>query len=222
MAKGATGPGRTMIEITEVRVTLFEDPRLKGYASIVLDGQFVVRGIKIIGGKKGRLFVAMGALVASSMTNLSVPYILQKVVDKATTFRPSELDTARPGPFGNMTFHSFLLSVVGFFAAGATASFLRVYSLDMVQMNISRRLRSRLVGNVLHQDMEFFDEHKNVSATTLVHLANDVETVANLVTEKTARLLRGLNSTLGGTCMLLYISPKLTLCLLYTSDAADD
>ena len=164
--------------------------------------------------EKGRLFVAMGALVASSITNLSVPYILQKVVDKATTFRPSELDTARPGPFGSMTFHHFLLSVVGFFAAGATASFLRVYSLDMVQTNISRRLRSRLVGNVLQQDMEFFDEHKNVSATTLVHLANDVETVANLVTEKTARLLRGLNSTLGGTCMLLYISPKLTLASL--------
>jgi len=56
---GATGPGGTMIEITEVRVTLFEDPRLKGYASIALDARFVVRGIKIIAGKGGRLFVAM-------------------------------------------------------------------------------------------------------------------------------------------------------------------
>merc|ERR1711871_40233 len=80
--------------------------------------------------------------------------------------------------------------------------------------SIARRLRTRLVSNVLKQKMAFFDERKNVGADTLVHLANDVETVAEIVTEKSARLLRGLNSTIGGATMLFYISPKLTLATL--------
>ena len=48
-----------MIRITEIRVTPKEDARLKGYASLTLDGVFVIRGLKIIEGKTGRLFVAM-------------------------------------------------------------------------------------------------------------------------------------------------------------------
>jgi len=48
------------MEITEVRVTLRENPekRLKAYATVTFDHCFVVRNIKIIEGKNG-LFVAM-------------------------------------------------------------------------------------------------------------------------------------------------------------------
>jgi stage V sporulation protein G len=48
-----------MIEITEIRVTPLDDPKLKAYATIVLAGVFAVRGLKIVAGKGGRLFVAM-------------------------------------------------------------------------------------------------------------------------------------------------------------------
>lgn len=48
------------MNITEVRIKLVRDPRdkLRGFASITIDGQLVVRDIKIIEGGKG-LFVAM-------------------------------------------------------------------------------------------------------------------------------------------------------------------
>ncbi len=52
-------PNGDMIRITEIRITPKEDARLKAYASLTLDGVFVVRGLKIIEGKTGRLFVAM-------------------------------------------------------------------------------------------------------------------------------------------------------------------
>jgi stage V sporulation protein G len=48
-----------MIRITEVRVTPKSDARLRAFASVTLDGVFVIRGLKIIEGKEGRLFVAM-------------------------------------------------------------------------------------------------------------------------------------------------------------------
>ena len=47
------------IEITEVRVSLREDAKLKAFASITLANLFVIRGLKIIEGTKNRMFVAM-------------------------------------------------------------------------------------------------------------------------------------------------------------------
>jgi stage V sporulation protein G len=46
------------MKITEVRVSLREDAKLKAFASITLDDSFVIRGLKIIEGKTGT-FVAM-------------------------------------------------------------------------------------------------------------------------------------------------------------------
>ena len=46
------------MEITEIRISLREDNKLKAFASITLDNCFVIRGLKIIEGAKG-VFVAM-------------------------------------------------------------------------------------------------------------------------------------------------------------------
>jgi stage V sporulation protein G len=46
------------MEITEIRISLRDDNKLKAFASITLDNCFVVRGLKIIEGAKG-VFVAM-------------------------------------------------------------------------------------------------------------------------------------------------------------------
>jgi stage V sporulation protein G len=47
-----------MIEITEIRVSLRTDDKLKAFVSITLNDSFVIRGLKIIRGNSG-LFVAM-------------------------------------------------------------------------------------------------------------------------------------------------------------------
>src|SRR5207253_11069993 len=47
-----------MIEITEVRVSLRNDEKLRAFVSITLNDSFVIRGLKIIRGNSG-LFVAM-------------------------------------------------------------------------------------------------------------------------------------------------------------------
>ena len=46
------------MNITEVRISLRDDAKLKAFASITLDNCFVVRGLKIIEGKTGT-FIAM-------------------------------------------------------------------------------------------------------------------------------------------------------------------
>ena len=47
-----------MIQITEVRVSLRNDEKLKAFVSVTLNDSFVIRGLKIIRGNSG-LFVAM-------------------------------------------------------------------------------------------------------------------------------------------------------------------
>ena len=46
------------MKITEVRVSLRDDDKLKAFVTITIDSCFVVRGLKIIRGNKG-MFVAM-------------------------------------------------------------------------------------------------------------------------------------------------------------------
>ena len=46
------------MEITEVRITLRNEEKLKAFASITFDNVFVVRGLKVINGSRG-YFVSM-------------------------------------------------------------------------------------------------------------------------------------------------------------------
>lgn len=46
------------MEITEVKITLRNEEKLKGFANITLDDQIVIRGLKIIAGPHG-FFVSM-------------------------------------------------------------------------------------------------------------------------------------------------------------------
>jgi stage V sporulation protein G len=48
-----------MLRITEVRVSLRDDAKLKAFASITLEDCFVIRGLKVIEGNNSRMFVAM-------------------------------------------------------------------------------------------------------------------------------------------------------------------
>ncbi|MEZ5357871.1 MAG: SpoVG family protein [Candidatus Zixiibacteriota bacterium] len=46
------------MEITEIRITLRNEEKLKGFANVTFDNSFVVRGLKIIAGNTG-YFVSM-------------------------------------------------------------------------------------------------------------------------------------------------------------------
>ena len=47
------------MQITEIRIALRNDDKLKAFVSVTFDDAFVVRGMKIIEGKDEHLFVAM-------------------------------------------------------------------------------------------------------------------------------------------------------------------
>ena len=77
-----------MIEITEVRVSLRSDEKLKAFVSITLNNAFVIRGLKVIHGNNG-LFVAMPSRkrpdgqhqdLAHPINDATRKYLTQKVL----------------------------------------------------------------------------------------------------------------------------------------------
>jgi len=50
--------GGRIVEITEVRIILRDEDKLKGFANVTFDNAFVVRGMKIIAGNNG-YFISM-------------------------------------------------------------------------------------------------------------------------------------------------------------------
>jgi stage V sporulation protein G len=50
--------GGQIVEITEVRIILRDEAKLRGFANVTFDNAFVVRGMKIISGANG-YFVSM-------------------------------------------------------------------------------------------------------------------------------------------------------------------
>ena len=45
--------------ITDIRILLVDDPRLKAFATVTFDHVFVVKGLKVILGKTDHIFLAM-------------------------------------------------------------------------------------------------------------------------------------------------------------------
>jgi stage V sporulation protein G len=86
------------VEITEVRVTLRNEDKLKAFANVTFDDEFVIRGLKIINGNSG-YFVSMPSRKRSDGTHQDVAHPInnrmrQKIEEAVLTAYETELKTA--------------------------------------------------------------------------------------------------------------------------------
>jgi stage V sporulation protein G len=82
------------MEITDVRLSLRHEEKLKAYATITFDDCFVVRGIRVIHGAKG-LFVAMPSRRKTDGTFQDVAHpIHQSMRDRVAARILQEYETA--------------------------------------------------------------------------------------------------------------------------------
>jgi stage V sporulation protein G len=95
---------RLIVEITEVRITLRNEDKLKAFASITFDDCFVVRGLKVINGSQG-YFVSMPSRKRKdgSYQDLAHPInndMRKKIEDRVLDAFETELNKTgtQPGP----------------------------------------------------------------------------------------------------------------------------
>lgn len=65
------------MEITEIRVTLRDEEKLRGFANVTFDNAFVVRGMKIIQGSNG-YFVSMPSRKRPDGTHQDIAHPVNK------------------------------------------------------------------------------------------------------------------------------------------------
>ena len=137
-------------------------------------------------------FVALGVNAA---TNLSFPYILGKAVDTASAKTEQSL--------------LILGQTAGIFVIGSLASWIRVYCLGTATDLIASRLRKLLFDSYIDMNVEFFDTSSSSSGELVSVLEKDVDAAAVALTDKLAAGLRSLNSSINGSLLLYYTSPRL-------------
>lgn len=146
-------------------------------------------------------FGVIGMSAASAM-NLVFPKVMGKAIDVAS---------GKPPP-GGLSRKGFLFVVLTAFVTGSVGSLVRVYSLGMVAERIAVKLRKRLYRILLSQETSFY--HNRKVGELVSRLSGDCQVTANAVVEIMSNGFRSMNSALGASCMLLSISPKLTLVSL--------
>lgn len=86
------------MEITEVRVTLRNEDKLKAFANVTFDDEFVIRGLKVINGNSG-YFVSMPSRKRSDGTHQDVAHPInnhmrQKIEEAVLSAYETELKAA--------------------------------------------------------------------------------------------------------------------------------
>ena len=69
------------MEITEVRITLRSEEKLKAFANVTFDGEFVIRGLKVINGNRG-YFVSMPSRKRSDGTHQDIAHPINNSMRK--------------------------------------------------------------------------------------------------------------------------------------------
>ena len=140
-------------------------------------------------------FLAFGTgflLLGAGMT-IVFPTIVGEVVD--TALSTESIDAA-----------AFLL--FGIFAVQSIALGVRYFLFAVAGERVVARLRERVYGSILGQDIAFFDERRTGELTN--RLAADTTTLQNAVTNSLPNFVRDVVVTLGVVAMLFLTSPKLT------------
>ena len=79
------------MEITEVRITLTNEEKLKAFANITFDNSFVVRGFKVISGSQG-YFVSMPSRKRKDGTFQDSPSGHQRTAEKNRGHGPTAFE----------------------------------------------------------------------------------------------------------------------------------
>ena len=69
------------MEITEVRITMRNEDKLKAFANVTFDGEFVIRGLKVINGNKG-YFVSMPSRKRSDGSHHDIAHPINNAMRK--------------------------------------------------------------------------------------------------------------------------------------------
>ncbi len=152
---------------------------------------------------RGRLALALTAVLISAGMGLVFPLVVGRLVDTALSA------TADGDP---SSLNQIAVLLLGVFAVQALFSFVQNYQLSAVGEGVVADLRKKLYSHLMLLSVTFFETRKTGEITS--RLTSDVgvvqSTVSNAVASATSQTL----TLIGGVVMLFIISVQLTLTVL--------
>jgi ABC transporter fused permease/ATP-binding protein len=143
-------------------------------------------------------------LLCSSLTFLSFPYVMGKLVD--VSIGKSD------GWFANINFIAGML--IGILVLQAIFSFFRTYLFSLVSENAMADIRTELYSKLVSLPLEFFEKRRVGELTS--RISSDVTQLQDVLSLTLAEFFRQISVLLIGVGILLVTSTKLTLFMLLT------
>ncbi|XP_041351268.1 ATP-binding cassette sub-family B member 10, mitochondrial-like [Gigantopelta aegis] len=142
---------------------------------------------------------AVALLLVSSSVTIAIPFCMGKVIDIIYT-------ASQDGHLGDRLKDICKILLV-VFIMGSLANFGRVYLMQIAGQNIVKRLREKLFGSIIKQEIAFFDKTK--TGELINRLSTDTSLLGQSVTMNISDGLRAAISAIGGISMMVFVCPKL-------------
>lgn len=148
------------------------------------------------------LIIGLAALAVASGINLYFPVLIRGFLNNKFGLH---IDS-------DLSLIASLL--IGLFLIQAAAFYVRHYSFAIAGYRVVAEIRSELYRSIVEQDVEFFDRAR--VGDLLSRLSSDTEIVQRAVTNNISIALRYTVQVIGGTVLMLLLSPRLTFLILAT------
>src|SRR5690554_3524406 len=156
----------------------------------------LLRLFKYAAAYKGRLAIAIGALVVGAGLGLVYPWYFGELLGDAFSHQDSA------------SLNRNTLILLGVFAAGSVFVFIRHYLMSWVGERVVADLRREVHGHLLTMTQRYF--HNNRTGELLSRQSDDATRLQAVIGTDLSMALRNILTLFGGIAMLLVVSPKLT------------
>jgi len=144
---------------------------------------------------KGRIALSFIGGGASAAAYGAVMYLIRDVINEIFIAKDETMLRALP-----------VAVVVLFFFVGA-GRYLQVYELQWVGLDVVRRLRDRLLGNVLRLDLGIFNVYHG--GELISRVTNDINRIRMAVTQQIAVVIRESLAAMAFVVVVVWMSPRL-------------
>lgn len=148
------------------------------------------------------LFVIGFLIIISIVANLLGSYMLRPIIN----------DYIIPGDFHGLT--RILLILAGIYLTGVAAVYIQYILLNKIGQRTVTRMRTDLFGKMERLPVKYFDTHQH--GDLMSRYTNDIDRISDALTDSLSDMLSSALTLIGIFCLMLYISPILTMVTLVT------
>jgi len=151
---------------------------------------------------KKLLYVIGFLIIVSIISSLLGSYMIRPIIN----------DYILPGDFGGLV--KILILLAGIYLAGVVATYIQYRLLNKIGQRTVMRMRTDLFRKMERLPIKYFDTHQH--GDLMSRYTNDIDQVSNALTDSLSDMLSSALMLIGIFCLMIYISPILTLVSLIT------